>query len=529
MINKKKLPKYGFGSVLQAASPFLNLIPGVGTIASLGASAVGGLMEKEEQEKELAKKNIKYTPMNITTNPYGIMRNGGNTQLGNSKQYNAPTHENGGQPINENGDVDFKNPTAEIEGTENKYKYSKVNNKSYVFSDKNGTSDLIKSIFEKYKNKNVDKDFTSKAAMEMEIKRIESLNEKIKALKESSEPKQEEMTETPQMGGGGNVITMRKEQDNQKRLFQYGDGGEDGVPDGVPFQLGLNNPAYQGQPMYENPSPFKLRIQNHLNTIPSYVSTQPSLDKIAASMVDPSKGQNYNPLSVKNIKPPSNGNIADVLKGGLALYDVAKAANAKPEIVDPRLTDYNKSDNQLYSQNVDLTAANNQSQAAANQGVSQVNDASMSNSVRMSRLQGVNANFQENAGKLALQAQGMKNAINQNLGQYEGNKAVDNANRLTAADEKFAMNKAAARSAAESAKQTLGSLAQDFVAKQNQKDAWNQAIQSAKFRNADNMAALNTMANNFGIGGTKEYTDWVNNPNDENLAKLQKAAGVKFK
>jgi FlaG/FlaF family flagellin (archaellin) len=225
----------------------------------------------------------------------------------------------------------------------------------------------------------------------------------------------------------------------------------------------------------------------------------------------------------------SNGNVADLLKGGLALYDVAKAANAKPEEVDPRLADYNKADNMLYSQNVDLTAANNQSQAAANQGVSQINDASMSNSVRMSRLQGVNANFQENAGKLSLQAQGMKNAINQNLGQYEGNKAVDNANRLTASDEKFAMNKAATRSAAESAKQTLGSLAQDFVAKQNQKDAWNQAIQSAKFKGAEGMSLLKATVNNFQMDASKEWSDYVSNPNDINLEKLTQAMKIKFK
>lgn len=528
MIKKKTLPKYGFGSTLQAVSPFLNLIPGVGQVASLAAGTIGGIINSEEQAKESAKNNIKYTPMDISTNPYGkMMAEGGNIEVGNSKQYNAPTHADGGQPINAEGNIDYDNPSAEIEGSENKYKYSKVDNKSYVFSDKNGTSELIRNIFNKYKNKKTDSDFTTKAAMEMEIKKVEGLNEKINKIRESQETQQEE----PQMEGGGglNVITMRKEQANQKRLFKLGDGG---VPDGTPFQLGLNNPAFQGQPMYENPSPFKLRIQNQLPGIPSNNGATANRPDITSDILPefkiPTRADSPFNFTMPKMNI-TNGNVADVLKGGLALYDVAKAANAKPEIVDPRLADYNKADNQLYSQNVDLTNAKNQAQAAANQGYSQVNDASMSNSTRMSRLQGVNSNLQANAGNLALQAQGMKNAISQNLGQYEGNKAVDNANRLSIADEKNAMNRAAVRSASESAKQTIGSYAMDFVQKQNQKDAWNQAIQGAKFKNADAMAALSTMANNFKLDGSKEYNDYVNNPTDENLAKLQKAAQIKFK
>lgn len=665
MIQKKKLPKYGFGSTLQAVSPFLNLIPGVGQVASIAAGTIGGIINNEEQAKEAAKKNIKYTPMDISTNPYGKLmegggeppgskktgskysskisqeiqqndiptagdsflstagklknlakaksgdklikagglvsaltsigyaadgnylkaganavpflnetldtvipgwdskeanegiakniskvpeamkflkdkvssmvkfENGGDIQVGNSKQYNAPTHANGGQPINSEGEIDYKNPSAEIEGSENKYKYSKVDNKSYVFSDKNGTSELIRNIFDKYKNKKTDSDFTTKAAMEMEIKKVEGLNEKINQIRETQEPKQEEQTETqeePQMEGGGglNVITMRKEQANQKRLFKLGDGG---VPDGTPYQLGLNNTAYQGQPMYENPSPFKLRIQNQLPTLSNYTSNQPNINSSdLPSYQTPVTNRSSAPLNFTMPKMNiTNGNVADVLKGGLALYDVAKAANAKPEIVDPRLADYNKADNQLYSQHVDLTSAKNQAQAAANQGYSQVNDASMSNSTRMARLQGVNSNLQANAGNLALQAQGMKNAINQNLGQYEGNKAVDNANRLSIADEKNAMNRAATRSASESAKQTIGSYAQDFVAKMNRDNQIKDVTNAAKLKTAEGFALLKATVNNFELDGSKEWQDYSSNPNDANLEKLTKAMKIKFK
>ena len=641
MIKKKTLPKYGFGSTLQAVSPFLNLIPGVGQVASLAAGTIGGIINSEEQAKEAAKKNIKYTPMDITTNPYGKMmenggeppgskkagskysskisreiqqddlppagdsflstagklknlakagsgskfikmggavsaltslgyasdgnylkaganivpflnealdagipgwdskeanegiakniskvpeamkflkdkvsgmvkfEGGGNIEVGNSKQYNAPTHADGGQPINAEGDIDYNNPSAEIEGSENKYKYSKVDNKSYVFSDKNGTSELIRNIFNKYKNKKTDSDFTTKAAMEMEIKKVEGLNEKINKIREAQEPKQEE----PQMEGGGglNVITMRKEQANQKRIFKYDNGGP--TPDFSGIKNTFNDLVGNGNPM---------------ETINPYVSNQPGID--LPGYQTPVTNRSSSPFNFTMPKMNiTNGNVADVLKGGLALYDVAKAANAKPEIVDPRLADYNKADNQLYSQNVDLTNAKNQAQAAANQGYSQVNDASMSNSTRMSRLQGVNSNLQANAGNLALQAQGMKNAISQNLGQYEGNKAVDNANRLSIADEKNAMNRAAVRSASESAKQTIGSLAGDFVAKMNRDNQIKDVTNAAKLKTAEGFALLKATVNNFELDGSKEWQDYSNNPNDTNLEKLTQAMKIKFK
>lgn len=517
MIKHKKLPKYGFGATLQAVSPFLNAIPGVGQIASLGASLIGGVIESEEQKKEAIKNQIK-TPTSISTNPYmGQYKMGG--EVNGFKQYSAPSHENGGQPINSEGQVDMTNPSAEIEGTENKYKYSNIDNKTYIFSDKNRTSELVRSIMSKYKNKNVDTDSTVKNAMELQIKAVEKLNDKINEIQEVPQ-EQAEMS-----GGGGlNVLTLRKEQKKQKQL-PYGGDPTEGVPSGVPYQLGLNNPAYQGQPMLLPPSPFKLRIQNQLPTIPSYNTNQPSLNNLdipqGNNTSNSSSGVNNGLFS--NIKMPnmSYGKLADGLKTGLALFDTIKAATAKPDKVDARLADYTKSDAAMYNQNVDLTQAQQNAQAASNVGVNQINDGTTSQSTRMARLQGLNANLQNTYGNLSLQGQQMKNAINQSLGQYEGAKAQDNSNRQTNADDKFAQNTAASRMLTDTARQTLASLGQDYQNKDNRDKQIEHVTQMAKLKGAEGFALLKSMVTNFQMDASKEWNDYVSNPSDANLEKLR--------
>jgi len=72
-------------------------------------------------------------------------------KYGGYKQYNAPSHEMGGQLIDDNGTPN-PNGNSEIEGTENMYTYSNIPRKDkYIFSDKNGTSELVRGIINKKK------------------------------------------------------------------------------------------------------------------------------------------------------------------------------------------------------------------------------------------------------------------------------------------------------------------------------------------------------------------------------------------
>ena len=123
-----------------------------------------------------------------TSNPVieNIFKYGGKKYgMGGFKQYNAPTHEQGGQMIDERGNPN-PNGNSEIEGTENMYTYSNIPKKhSYIFSDKNGTSDIVKAIINKKRKMNPDLDEPTKNLMELEIQNVENLNESINGLREN--------------------------------------------------------------------------------------------------------------------------------------------------------------------------------------------------------------------------------------------------------------------------------------------------------------------------------------------------------
>lgn len=163
---------------------------------------------------------------NIT---FGIMNQGGS--ISGFKQYDAPTHEDGGAPINEDGTITTNNQVGEIEGTENTYTYQNLPNKqqeSYVFSDANETSPKLASIIKKYKKdtSNPDLDEPTRTAMEMEIKGVEAYNEAINSIKAAVE-------ETIQMKYGGSTK-------------KYNNGGNiardyyDGVPQSNPINPSID-------------------------------------------------------------------------------------------------------------------------------------------------------------------------------------------------------------------------------------------------------------------------------------------------
>ncbi len=102
-------------------------------------------------------------------------------------QYNAPSHKNGGQLINNLGIPDLNNPAAEIEGTENSFIFKNLPDEPYVYSDKNLTSGLAKSIIKKYSKKNTDQDESVRNALEIEMKVAKGINEYIKQAKDAAD------------------------------------------------------------------------------------------------------------------------------------------------------------------------------------------------------------------------------------------------------------------------------------------------------------------------------------------------------
>ena len=508
----KKIPKYSTGGVLKGLAPFASFIPSVGPILSSALGVVGNLIESDEANK------VPQTPIKVqyTKNPYATMRDGG--QPNGFKQYAAPSHENGGQPIDESGNVNFNKPSAEIETIENKYTYSALPNKegkTYVFSEQNGTSQAMADIIKKYKNKSVDKDFLTRTAMELEVNKLEKVNDLIK--------KQTQQQEQTQMAGGGglNVSTRRHEQyhqdltnhfdkvlaASQENLEQLPDGGDPEINLGVDMGYNKSIPYLQQKPLTQIPITRNLPTPN-------------------VNITNPQTTTNQNNFALPRFNP---GVASDLLTAGLTAFDVLRAGNAKADAVDPRLVDYNKADEKMYSVNTDMTEIKNQALGANNQAVENVNEGTTSQAQRQARLSGVYSNFGNTLANIALQEQQQKNNFSVQQGQYEANKAQDKSNRLATADEKFAMNQAATRQLTDVARQTVNSFAKDWAAKDYARQQTAHVFEQAKLKTADSFAILNKMVSDFKLDGAAEWQKYLSNPSDENLKALENVVKIKMK
>jgi hypothetical protein len=158
-MNKKKYSLGGFLSVLN-------------TVMALTQD------DGRKQAMQMYKDNI--TKVSNNSNPYGLEL-GGNPRGFN--QYDAPSHQDGGRPINQEGNVTSQG-TNEIEGKENKYTYSNLPDKAgstYVFSDVNKTSQMVRDIIKKYKDS--DQDEVSRNQMEFEINKVENKNEVMNQIR----------------------------------------------------------------------------------------------------------------------------------------------------------------------------------------------------------------------------------------------------------------------------------------------------------------------------------------------------------
>ena len=315
------------------------------------------------------------------------MKDGG--EVSGFKQYNAPSHEQGGQLVNNEG-VPTNNGDSEIEGTENVYRYSQLPDKSgknYVFSDANQTSDMVKGIIAKYKNKNTESDPTAKAAMEMEIKGAENINEALNAAKGA--------VDNFMMKYGGNT--------------KYYNGGDLGVPEDL--QVPTNQMQFADDNVIDN-TPLntgeEVDLGENLNPDLNYELT-------------PGNKRLFEPLDLSNLRLDKGLRAAGLIAGGIdALQPAAKDKTIMP--------DFSQSDARFDEMNAQLEQARQDVTGASNRASELNRNASSSYSQYRARELGNIANLQDQLGRVGMQEQQMQNQIRGQQGQYEMNKAMTERN-----------------------------------------------------------------------------------------------------
>lgn len=395
---KENVPKQDLGGILQTVAPLADLaIPGLGT----GLSALSSLIPQKQKE----------------VNPYPLnqqMKMGG--EVGGFKQYNTSSHENGGQLIGEDGQPTGSNAVAEVEGTENIYKYSALPDKAgkkYVFSDNNGTSNMVKDIIGKYKNKNTESDFASKAAMEMEIKNVENINEAVnKARDQVSQFMKMRYGGVPKLGDGDRLNPLLE-------------------PISNPYDR--TNPGYTvGSISTRSPiNPYD-ELGRRLDTPYQITESKPDYSSKTSNDFYTIGGQNANQSNnvfdnTTGVQSVEEGKVApDYGKYLRGAGIIASGIDAfqKPAVEDTILPDYSKSDERMNAMNADLTQARQDVLAGANRGSELNRGAASSYSQYRSRELSNIGNLQDQLGRIGAQEQQMQNQILGAQGQYEATKAT---------------------------------------------------------------------------------------------------------
>lgn len=338
------------------------------------------------------------------------------------KQYDAPTHEQGGLNIDVNGNPTITSPKGQIEGKENKIKYFNLPDKSgkeYIFSDENKTSMELKSFMKKFKkNHDVDTDDISRNMMELKAKDLEFKNEMINSVKQ-----QEQQQGIPEfnLGGGFNPILgmafnaisgMAKQQGND-------------ALDPTRFDYNQNNQI--------TPRPDILDIPNKLPNLNPQINIKPSNLTATNNFTIPQDSDQVSTLKDKpgsgfleSLQSPDISN-EQLLSGlGYGIKGVQAFQNAtKDNLILP---DYSKADEKYGAMNANLDSAKNEALNSSNL-TSNLNRSSVSNFNQFSNRQNQNfANLQKNLASISLNEQQLKNNILSQQGQYEQGKSVLNRN-----------------------------------------------------------------------------------------------------
>lgn len=301
------------GSGLGALSTFAGIPAPIGmSVGKTIGGLIGGNINKEKP----------VIPAKANSNPFGNIqfKNGGDL-----KQYNAPTHEQGGQMIDAN-----MNPTnnqnlavGEIEKNENGFN-------NYIYSDTLGNgkktfADLAKKIVNKYENK---KDEISTKTKNMELERLKQQNEAVK--------QQNDIQNQPMKFEGGGDLPPFASNFTMKDFLNKSNLNDNSLI--TPLLSPSTMPAFTPLSVTtNNTTPNLLTPNNPTNITGGLPSGQQVLNNSANTKLQPIGSDNNN----------SNNNLKNLGLAGLGLSFGLKAADALGNNVEQEKLQLNPEANQV--------------------------------------------------------------------------------------------------------------------------------------------------------------------------------------
>lgn len=343
-------------------------------------------------------------PKQYQENSREVFKKGG--AIRGHNKYNASTHQQGGQLVNNQGIPD-PNGDNEIEKKESKYTYTRLSkeNPTYIFTPED--SQKVEALTKKYKNANTSD--LEKNALELSIQRIEKSNE----MKKKKQSTNKYMT-------GGPLPTLTSLALNP--LFKKQFGSTQDI-DMAGNNLGLLNKDSS----YSQPTPDTLG--------PGTKYAAPTIQSGAERYgMGPVKSDGTKSFA-KPITPEATQNTSNPLKTLDTLRSLTLAGSSlglldKADKENPIMTDYSKSRAELNKLNANLDPAREQVTQSSNQlGRINRNSASSYNTFANREAQRV-ANLQQSLSGVTLQEQQLRNNIAAQKAQFESGVARDNKQTL---------------------------------------------------------------------------------------------------
>lgn len=387
------------------------------------------------------------------------------------KQYNTGSHASGNDlNINAGGAASNNNVTASVQNQENAY--TNKTGSTYVHSDvlvnpESGNTFNIDAAKLNKKFSKADKSMEDKNALDFTMNRLSLINDKVRTVAESV-----------QKALGGNTKQM------------YNGGPNSSVPASDNSMWDANTDQ-----LYEQPDPNMVKTMYDTSNVNIGRTERalPNLDGLVKNRT----------INMKNRSTVGNSdfnfNIPAMALKSVGLAKSAVDALTPPEVEQPILTDYNKSDQQMYATNIDYTQAKQDALAAANLAGNVNRSASGSFEQYQGRQANNYANLADNLGRTSMREALDRNQQYVQRAGYEQGKAVDKTNRLTQNRINNQMNAANADLADQKLFSEITDVGSQFNKYQNYREMVTNKKEIAQATINEGIALLGSKYTNFGF------------------------------